>query len=179
MTTPSEDYRLIDLTQNQFTKVSLHRYEELTQWKWCASWCPDTKSFYVERGEWRNGKIFHVRMNRYILGLEFGNPEIADHINHDTLDNRDSNLRTATQSQSAWNRRKKSSNTSGYIGLDFYKRHNKWGARITVSRKRIFLGMFPPTEEGRIAAARAYDAAATEHFGEFAHLNFPTHPPQP
>jgi hypothetical protein len=51
--------------------------------------------------------------------------------------------------------------------VGWHKRKDKWQARITVNRKTIQLGCF--TEE--LDAARAYDAAAREYFGEFAHFN--------
>jgi len=38
--------------------------------------------------------------------------------------------------------------------------------------KREFLGYFPYTLEGEIAAAKAYDTAAKRIHGEFANLNF-------
>jgi hypothetical protein len=59
-------------------------------------------------------------------------------------------------------------NTSGFKGVWWNKKAEKWKGQIQVDGKKIHLGLFSdPT-----VAARAYDEAATEHFGEFAHLNF-------
>jgi hypothetical protein len=83
------------------------------------------------------------------------------------------NLREATRLENGRNLRRKRNNTSGYIGVSWSKVAGKWHAYIKVSRKRIHLGLFTDILE----AARAYDDAATEHFGEWAHLNFPRKAP--
>lgn len=73
-------------------------------------------------------------------------------------------------------------NTSGYLGVSKTK-NGKWGAQITLSvtdkkgkvKKVVkWLGRFDGTNEGKILAAKAYDAAAVEAFGKDAKLNFPT-----
>ena len=56
-----------------------------------------------------------------------------------------------------------------YKGVSWYKQERRWGARIKVDRKSKFLGYF----DNEIEAARVYDAAAREHHGQFAGLNFP------
>lgn len=183
MTSPIQDYCLIPLTQGQFAKVSSHRYEEIMLWKWCAYWCIGTKSFYAARTSYFNRQKLFVQMHRQILDLSHGDKRKGDHINHETLDNRDSNLRIATNSQNVMNSRKTSANTSGYKGVylekrarygrkDYYLSYIRAGG---ITRK---LGRFPVTPEGLIEAAKLYDEAAIELFGEFAHLNFPTRPPQ-
>lgn len=55
--------------------------------------------------------------------------------------------------------------SSGFKGVS--KRAGKWRAYITVGGRFISLGSFTTVRE----AARAYDAAAREHFGEFAATN--------
>ena len=44
-------------------------------------------------------------------------------------------------------------NKSGYRGVSWHKRYNKWVAKINVDKKRIYLGYF----EDKIEAAKAYD----------------------
>lgn len=60
-------------------------------------------------------------------------------------------------------------NTSGFKGVIFKKKINKWKAQITFQGKYKSLGCFFCI----VKAARAYDKAAIELFGEFARLNFP------
>lgn len=92
----------------------------------------------------------------------------VDHINGDTLDNRRSNLRLCTVSGNNHNRMKSKNNTSGYKGVSWLKQNQKWRAYIKVNSKDKHLGCYLDKED----AARAYDKAAKEYFGEFARLNF-------
>ena len=94
-----------------------------------------------------------------------GFPE-TDHVNGNSLDNRRVNLREATRSQNNWNRGKQLG-SSRFKGITWDKRDKNWKAQIQVNYKRISIGRF--TDE--IEAAKAYDKAAMEHFGEFARTN--------
>lgn len=177
MTSPIQDYCLIPLTQGQFAKVSPHRFEELNQWKWFAQWNKATRSFYARRNAMIDGKQSAIFMHRVILGLPHGDKREGDHVSHDTLDDRDGNLRMATSEQNAMNRRLFNSNRSGFKGV--YRKKNGHGTRhrftaqIRVRKQLKTLGSFPDTPDGMTAAAKRYDEAAREFFGEFAHLNFP------
>lgn len=114
-----------------------------------------------------SGKTTVVRMHMLIAGTPIG--LLTDHINGDKLDNRKVNLRLCDHSQNQYNatiRRKGKS--SKYRGVYLHKRDGRWYARIRVDGKKIHIGCFEIEEE----AARAYDAAAQKHHGEFATLNF-------
>jgi hypothetical protein len=105
--------RLILLTQGKFAIVDDADYEWLNQWKWCARWHMQTKSFYAVRNIPKQS--LNMRMHRQILELGNGNHDKrqGDHINHDTLDNRRNNLRIVTSRGNNSNRR----NQSPYGGL--------------------------------------------------------------
>jgi hypothetical protein len=91
-----------------------------------------------------------------------------DHINNNGLDNQRHNLRLATRSQQAQNSRKRQGCTvSTYKGVYFREERSKWGAKITIKGKRVYLGLF----ETEKLAAQAYNRAAMEFYGEFAKLN--------
>ena len=64
------------------------------------------------------------------------------------------NCRWVTRNIQSQNTRKlKSTNTSGYRGVSYYKKYGKWSVRISVNNKIKYLGYFINPEEG----ARAYD----------------------
>jgi hypothetical protein len=65
-----------------------------------------------------------------------------DHIDRNPMNNRRSNLREATRSQQAMNRKKQSNNTSGFIGVYLNKRNNKWIAAIKIKGNAKHLGTF-------------------------------------
>ena len=57
--------------------------------------------------------------------------------------------------------------SSAYKGVSFYKKSMKWRAKILIPGKQIHLGYFISERE----AAESYNAAATEHYGDYAKLN--------
>ncbi len=161
----SEDTRLIPLTQGQFAIVDAADYDWLSQWKWFASWCSSTKSFYAARNSSPvKGKHHWTPMHRLILGLERGNKMQGDHISRDTLDNRRSNLRVATISQNQMNRPRQRNNTTGFKGVSFHKHSGKYQAHIRLNHKLIYLGLFPNAE----LSHEAYKVATVKYHGEFS-----------
>jgi hypothetical protein len=87
---------------------------------------------------------------------------LLDHINRDRADDRLINLREATYSESVYNRKMQSNNTSGYKGV--WRSRGKWRAKIEAEGKRFNLGTFNSKEE----AFAAYQIAAEKLHGEFA-----------
>lgn len=94
-------------------------------------------------------------------------PSYIDHIDGNKLNNSFENLRECTNAQNAYNSKTPKSNTSGFKGVSLDKRYNKWAAYIRFNYRRKGLGYFNTKEE----AARAYNQAAIQYFGEFAKLN--------
>jgi hypothetical protein len=112
------------------------------------------------------GKWFSAHRLAYaVVEGRWPNPFI-DHINGDGTDNRWSNLREATASQNARNRKTPRTNSTGVRGVVAVTRFGKVGyeARIKVNGKAIELGRFKTKQE----AAAAYLRGQEQHHGEFA-----------
>lgn len=91
---------------------------------------------------------------------------MVDHIDGDGLNNRRSNLRVCTNQQNQANRGRQA-NQSGFRGVRLCG--DRFRAEIKVGGKTKKLGCFALAED----AAKAYDTAARECFGEFSNPNFP------
>ena len=101
-----------------------------------------------------------IKLHTLISGLK-----APDHANGDPFDNTDGNLRKATDSQNSANRKRRRESRWPYKGIAQVP-SGRWQARVN----RRYLGTFDTAE----SAARAYDVAALEAWGEFAWLNFPS-----
>ncbi len=162
----------IPLTQNKIAVVDDEDYESLILMKWHAWFNKNGDSFYAHHSVYRKGKSPTViRMHRHLMNVT--NPKIhVDHINGNTLDNRKSNLRICQSYQNNTNMRGlRSDNTTGFRGVGeyFYRADKKWTATLSVKGNKIRLGYFDTPED----AARAFDKAARELYGEFCgKLNF-------
>ena len=76
-----------------------------------------------------------------------------DHINGNRTDNRICNLRDVTRSENMKNAKMRSDNTSGYMGISWFKARKKWHPQIKHNGKLIHLGFFDSLDEA-IAARK-------------------------
>jgi hypothetical protein len=106
-----------------------------------------------------------IYMHRLILGLTNGLQ--GDHIHGSGLDNRRSELRVATRSQNAANRRPMCGCASKYKGVTWHKGQSRWIARIKVDGQYAHLGSYLDER----TAAEMYNCAALATFGEYACIN--------
>lgn len=156
--------REIPLTRGQVALVDDADYESLAAHKWFAH--PGRHTFYAARNSPRPNR-HTILMHHEIMGGKPPDGFEFDHINGAGFDNQRSNLRRVTNVQNHMNRNSPGGSSS-FKGVGWHKAAKKWQAGIRIDSKRKYLGLFTLEED----AARAYDAAALEHFGEYARPNF-------
>lgn len=139
-------------------------YELVSKYTWKAK--RDKSNIYAIAAVWVDGKRTTIRMLRVILATQPS--ATVDHINGNGLDNRRDNLRLCSHSENNRNRQKRGKFTSMYKGVHLPTGRNRWDASIKVDGKTMRLGSFV----SEIDAAKAYDMAAREYYGEFARTNF-------
>lgn len=105
-----------------------------------------------------------VYMHRLIMDCKTKEEQV-DHINHNTIDNRRSNLRIVDNSKNQMNKRIRKDNKSGYKGVYWSKSNNKWIAQITKDNDVIYLGAFDNKDEAKFIRNKA----ESEMFGEYAY----------
>jgi len=142
-----EDYDIIwapkiPLTQDQYAIVDKDDYDRLNAYKWYAKWNDSTQSYYA----CRNGDSVTIRMHREILGLHKGDEKHGDHINHDTLDNRRSNLRVLPHRENNEHRKKKSP-----YGTGIYRNGEGYGVKVWANGEHHNVGTYSTPGEARAA----------------------------
>ena len=154
----------IILTQGKVAIVDDEDFEYLNQFKWFVN--NINEKLYVRR----NIRLFKnkqttILMHRFIMKADKG--MIIDHLDGNPLNNQKNNLRICTHAENMRNSKIPKNNTSGFKGVSFVKKHNRYESSIRINNKKIYIGYYIDP----IDAARAYNAAALKYHGEFAHLN--------
>lgn len=165
----TEIIRTVDGTEY---RVNGEDYAHLSNYRWYRMTAsgqayrrepiPDTKRI---RSYMLHREIAGVS-SRQIVSFRDGDPTNC------TRENLQVELRKNVQRQARHLTRKKGG-SSRFRGVALNKVKGKYHAHIRIDGKLKFLGGWPITPEGEIAAARAYDAAARKAWGETAPQNFP------
>lgn len=153
------DIAYVPLTQGYEAVIDAADVPLVEGYSWRA--LTDCRRVYAVTGIGPRGDVTAIRMHRLIMDAADGID--VDHIDHNGINNRRKNMRLCTRSQNLQNQRKRSDNTSGYKGVNYYKRTGKWRAYIMLEGKEKHLGYFDSPE----GAYRAYCNASKEVHGEY------------
>jgi len=152
-----KEYKIKAYNTNDFILVDEEDFSFLSQYNWSV-----TEMEYV----WTKINGITTYMHRLIMNC----PEnlTVDHINHNPLDNRKSELRICTYSQNNYNRKCGSKNSaSKYKGVRKSSLENKWQSEVVFEGKTYLVGGFYTQEY----SALMYDEKAKELQGVYAYLN--------
>ena len=127
------------------------------------NWCAMVRKYTVYAVRSTHGRSNRlIRMHRLLMSAPDGME--VDHEDGNGLNNmRSSNLRLATRPQNASNQRIRSDNDSGFKGVSWHKKSNKWVAQIAKHGKISHLGLFSTRE----CAYKAYCEASACLHGDF------------
>lgn len=112
-----------------------------------------SKLGYVQIGI--NGKLYLAHRLAWLLFYKEIPPKMLDHINGDKADNRIVNLRAASNAENMRNMGKTGRNKTGYKGVSFNKKLNKYVASIGYNMKTIYLGLHQTPEDAHAAYCEA------------------------
>lgn len=142
----------IPLTQGKFALVDDEDFERVNQYKWQYR----KQDGYAFRQPKKNDTNRIRYLHRFIMDVPVGIN--VDHINHDKLDNRRSNLRTATYSQNNQNLlpyNRKSKTGVRNVLLDITRKRKKYKVVLSVNGKSIIFGRYETLEEAAEVAKEA------------------------
>jgi hypothetical protein len=156
------DARYIPLTRGKYATVDAKDFDKLQGFSWRA--VQNGQRWYAARKDgWKGEDIY---MHRQLLNAPAG-IDVA-HKDGDGLNNRRDNISLKSRSRNLRGVcKKRSGATSQFRGVSWSKKEGCWRAQIHLKDRNKFLGRHVMEED----AARAFNAAALEHFGEDAQLN--------
>lgn len=154
----------IPLTQGKVALIDAENLQLVGQYQWHA--CDRGQTWYAATSAVRRRSGECIYLHRLIM--DAGPNEHVDHRNGDGLDCRRENMRLCTNAENRRNTRK-TRGRSRFKGVCPCRTNSRriWEAYIWHNNRKIGLGNYETEEE----AARAYNAAALQYHGEFAHLN--------
>lgn len=146
----------IYLNKTIYTLVDNEDYHFLNQWNWSLS--INGYAFrqpYIKKSERINNKKYEKMIFLHRLVMDCSDNLSVDHINHNKLDNRKSNLRNVSHLVNMNNMSKHKDNKSGYKGVfqNYHEvtRKKIWRARLTFNGIVFELGLYETPKEAHNA----------------------------
>lgn len=155
---------------NFWTVIDLEDLEYVSKWTWYARYNWSNQKYYathtVYNPETKQASQT-MDLQYYLINQNRDTNIRVDHIEHDTLDNRRSNLRVSTNDENTKHRKgKNSNNVSGYRNVAYIKniKGTPYHVQLMVNGKNTVLGKFSDVHEAGAYAKKMRE----ELYGEFA-----------
>lgn len=151
-----DGYKVFDDKGNSF-EIDKEDLKRITPYRWYKN---DSEYWIAQM--YPQGKRKLQRLHRFIMNAKSG--DIIDHIDRNRSNNKKNNLRFCSPSQNSMNSSMSKQNSSGFIGVSYYKASDCWESHIGVEGEKKELGHYKEKREAVIARLKA----EKEYFGEFA-----------
>ena len=159
-------------SDNMWTIIDTEDLERVLNfpYSWCAGYRKNTDTWYARATIHKLENVSHnshgIYLNYFIAGVESNSGYCVDHKNHNTLDNRKSNLRVTEIIHNDRNRKGKNcNNTSGYRNVAYLSRDkHPYCVQLMVNGKNTVLGRFDDVDE----AGRFAEEMRQKYYGDFA-----------
>lgn len=139
------------------TKIDYKGYEKIKghKYKWHVWYNKNNDSFYVMSTMYQGlyeGKPKYkvIYLHRYLTNA--GEGDYVDHVNHDTLDNRSSNLELKTNSENLFNRKGANKNNKSTGVRNVSKVEGKYIVQFSRMGNRTRLGPFDTLDQAKLIA---------------------------
>jgi hypothetical protein len=143
-----------------YTYILTSQLEKLINFNttWYAAWNRPTKSYYARCTEYLgtfDGKPKYkiTPLHTYLMGLSAGNEFDVNHLDHDTLNNRRTNLELLTRLENSKYRVGANRNSkTGVRNVSFRESDGKYVVQLQVERKNTIIGSFDNIQEAEECA---------------------------
>lgn len=134
-------------------------------YKWGARWEPHIDNYYgaaTYYNYYGDGRSKTILMQNFIMKpLE---DEVVDHIDHNPLNNRRSNLRNIKVQENCLHRKGgNKNNKSGYRNVSWLNGYKAWCVQLSIDGKNTLLGKFDDVHE----AGKFAEEMREKYYGEF------------
>lgn len=156
--------------ENLFTIIDKENLEHVLKLTWFARYNNASKMYYASHTLYsKETKTTSgaIDLQCYLLNSDKDNNISIDHINHNTLDNRISNLRRSTTKENTKHRKgRNSNNKSGYRNVVYIPNSGSkpYVVQLMINGKNTRLGSFSDAEE----AGKFAEEMRQKYYGEFA-----------